>query len=108
MNSSVLVAVIDDDPSFRESLARLVKSEGYQAIQFASADAFLADRACEQLACAVVDLRMPGLSGLELQQRIRLMLPHVSVVFLTGRAEIPDSVNAMKAGAVDFLEKPVV
>ena len=108
MNPSILVAVIDDDASFRESLARLVKSEGYQVIQFASADEFLAHSACEQLACAIVDLRMPGLNGLELQQRIKEMLPYISVVFLTGRAGIADSVHAMKEGAIDFLEKPVV
>jgi FixJ family two-component response regulator len=84
MNSSVAVAVIDDDASFRESLVRLIKSEGYHIIPFASADDFLADRACEQLACAIVDLRMPGVNGLELQQRIKEMLPHVSVIFLTG------------------------
>lgn len=107
MDSRVLVAVIDDDTAFRESLVRLVKSEGYQVIQFASADGFLADRVHEQLACAIVDLRMPGLSGIELQQRITQMLPHVGVVFLTGHAGIQDSVHAMKGGAVDFLEKPV-
>jgi FixJ family two-component response regulator len=108
MNSSVIVvAVIDDDAPFRESLARLVKSEGYQVIQFASADAFLAESAPEGLACAIVDLRMPGLSGIELQQQIKQILPHVGIVFLTGHAGIPDSVHAMKAGAIDFLEKPV-
>lgn len=107
MDSKVLVAVIDDDAAFRESLVRLIKSEGYQVIQFASADSFLADRVHEQLACTIVDLRMPGLSGIELQQRITQMLPHVGVVFLTGQAGIHDSVDAMKGGAVDFLEKPV-
>jgi FixJ family two-component response regulator len=107
MNSSAVVAVIDDDNSFRESLARLVKSEGYQVIQFASANDFLADRAYQQLACAIIDLRMPGLSGIELQRQITQMLPHVAVIFLTGHAVIADSVHAMKAGAVDFLEKPV-
>jgi FixJ family two-component response regulator len=108
VNSNFTVAVIDDDASFRGSLVRLLKSEGFQVIPFASADDFLADRASEQLVCAIIDLRMPGLSGLELQQRIKEMLPHVSVVFLTGHAGVPDSVDAMKAGAVDFLEKPVM
>ena len=107
MNSSTVVAVIDDDRAFRESLGRLVKSEGYQVIQFASANDFLADRAFGHLACAIIDLRMPGLSGIELQRQITQMLPHVAVIFLTGHAEIADSVDAMKAGAVDFLEKPV-
>jgi len=102
-----MVAVIDDDAAFRQSLVRLLKSGGYQVIQFASADSFLAEYHGEQLACAIVDLRMPGLGGIELQQKIKQMLPHVGIVFLTGQAEIQDSVNAMKAGAIDFLEKPV-
>jgi FixJ family two-component response regulator len=106
MASSVKVAVIDDDAAFRQSLVRLLKSDGYQIIQFVSADHFMAERHDEQLACAIVDLRMPGLGGIELQQKIKQMLPHVGVVFLTGQAEIQDSVNAMKAGAIDFLEKP--
>jgi FixJ family two-component response regulator len=107
MDSSVVVAVIDDDTAFRESLVRLIKSEDYEVIQFASADEFLTNQASQKIDCAIVDVRMPSLSGLELQQRIKERLPHVSVVFLTGHARIPDSVHAMKAGAVDFLEKPV-
>ena len=107
MNSNTTVAIIDDDAAFRESLGRLVKSDGYRVTQFESADDFLADPGHEQLACAIVDLRMPGLSGIELQRQIKEMLPHVAVVFLTGHAAIPASVQAMRAGAVDFLEKPV-
>jgi FixJ family two-component response regulator len=107
MDSEVRVAVVDDDPSFRESLVRLIESEGYRVIQFSSAADFLAHNRSESIECAIVDLLMPGLSGIELQQRIGEMLPHVSVVFLTGHAEIQHSVHAMKAGAVDFLEKPV-
>jgi FixJ family two-component response regulator len=107
INSSVILAVIDDDTAFRESLARLLKSEGYQVIQFASADAFLAENVREPLACVLVDLRMPGLSGIELQQQIKQMVPYVAVVFLTGHGGILESVCAMKAGAIDFLEKPV-
>lgn len=102
-----LLAVIDDDAAFRESLVRLIKSEGYQVIQFASADSFLADPVHEQVACTIIDLRMPGLSGIELQRRIKQTLPHVGVVFLTGQAGIQESVHAMKDGAVDFLVKPV-
>jgi two-component system response regulator FixJ len=104
MDSSVKVAVLDDDAAFRQSLVRLLKSDGYQIIQFVSADHFMAERHDGQLACAIVDLRIPGLGGIELQQKIKQMLPHVGVVFLTGQAEIQDSVNAMKAGAIDFLE----
>jgi two-component system, LuxR family, response regulator FixJ len=104
MNSPVMVAVIDDDDAFRESLARLVKSEGYQVIQFPSAEAFLAIHDREPLACAIVDLRMPGLNGIELQQKIKQILAHVAVVFLTGHAGIPDSVHAMKPARPIFLK----
>src|ERR1700746_3177781 len=100
MDSKGLVARIDDDAGFRGSLVRLIKSEGYLVVQFASAGSFLADRADEKLACVIVDLVMPGLSGIELQQRIKQVLPYVAVVFLTGHAEIQDSVHAMKAGAL--------
>ena len=106
MGSSDVVAVIDDDVAFSKSLARLVKAEGYQVIQFASAEEFLAEPARERLACAIIDLQMPGRNGIELQQQLKETLPHVAVIFLTGHAGIPDSVHAMKAGAVDFLEKP--
>jgi FixJ family two-component response regulator len=107
MDSKLLVAVIDDDPSFRDSLVRIIQSEGYRVIQFSSAADFLAYNRSEHIECAIVDLRMPGLSGIELQQRISEILPHVSVVFLTGHGDIQHSVDAMKAGAIDFLEKPV-
>jgi FixJ family two-component response regulator len=107
MDSEVWVAVIDDDLGFSESLVRLIESEGYRVIPFSSAADFLAYDRSEHIECAIVDLRMPGLSGIELQQRISEMLPDVSVVFLTGHGEIQHSVHAMKAGAVDFLEKPV-
>jgi FixJ family two-component response regulator len=92
---------------FRQALARLVKSEGYEVIQFASGRDFLADQASAQLDCAIVDLQMPELSGLEFQQQINQVLPEIALVFLSGHAEVPDSVHAMKAGAIDFLEKPV-
>jgi FixJ family two-component response regulator len=107
MGSSDVVAVVDDDAAFSKSLARLVKAEGYQVIQFASADDFLANPAHEELACAILDLRMPGRSGIELQQQLKETFPHVAIIFLSGHAGIPDSVHAMKAGAVDFLEKSI-
>jgi FixJ family two-component response regulator len=107
MEPRVTLAIIDDDASFRDSLARLIKSEGYHVIHFASADDFLADPVHEQVDCAVIDIQMPGVGGLELQRRINEASPYVSVVFLTGHAGIPESVRAMKAGAVDFLEKPI-
>lgn len=107
MPSSPTVFLIDDDPSVRRALARLIKSAGYQVQTFVSAREFL-DRTPEtQPACLVLDVRLPGLSGIDLQhelQRSNLILP---IIFITGHGDIPMTVKAMKAGAVDFLSKPV-
>jgi FixJ family two-component response regulator len=101
------VFLVDDDPSVRRALARLIKSAGYQVQTFVSAREFL-DRMPEtEPACLVLDVRLPGLSGIDLQlelQRRNLILP---VIFITGHGDIPMTVKAMKAGAVDFLPKPV-
>jgi FixJ family two-component response regulator len=102
------VFVVDDDASIRRALTRLIKSAGYQVNTFASAREFL-ESGChsEGPGCLVLDVRMPGLSGLDLQselQKANLTLP---IVFITGQGDIPMSVKAMKAGAVDFLPKPV-
>jgi FixJ family two-component response regulator len=102
------VFVVDDDASIRRALTRLIKSAGYRVNTFASAREFL-DSGCSSdgPGCLVLDVRMPGLSGLDLQremQNANLMLP---IVFMTGHGDIPMSVKAMKAGAVDFLPKPV-
>jgi FixJ family two-component response regulator len=108
MFDHITVAVVDDDKSFRDSLALLIKAAGMKATTFAKAADFLADPIREIVDCALIDLRMPGLSGLELQEEITRIAPHLSVVFLTGYGKVSTSVRAMKAGAVDFLEKPVV
>jgi len=106
--SSPPVFVVDDDASIRRALTRLIKSAGYRVNTFASAREFL-DSGCHNdgPGCLVLDVRMPGLSGLDLQremQNANLLLP---IVFMTGYGDIPMSVKAMKAGAVDFLPKPV-
>jgi FixJ family two-component response regulator len=102
------VFLVDDDASVRRALARLIKSAGYHVQTFASAREFLDGGSLnEGPGCLVLDVRLPGLSGIDLQrelQRTRLILP---VIFITGHGDIPMSVNAMKAGAVDFLQKPV-
>lgn len=103
----LMVAIIDDDPSVRRSLARLLVSSGHEARVFASAQEFLNSADCDGVSCIVSDLRMPGMSGLQLQETLRARLPEVSIVFITGHGNVPSSVTAMKAGAVDFLEKPV-
>jgi FixJ family two-component response regulator len=105
MEHNATVAIVDDDGCFRESLARLLKSAGYTVAQFRSAEEFLSD--VSQCDCALVDLRMPSLSGLDLQKRLKQIFPHLGVVFLSGQGAIPDSVEAIRNGALDFLEKTV-
>jgi RNA polymerase sigma factor (sigma-70 family) len=107
VSALVKVAIIDDDASVRRALTRLVKSAGIEAASFATAREFLDDPIRQQMDCVVTDLRMPGLDGLKLQERLSQALPDVSVVFLTGHGNVSAGVSAMKAGAVDFLEKPV-
>ena len=102
------VFLVDDDPSVRRALARLIKSAGHQVQTFASAQEFLGTRAGgEKAACLVLDVRMPGLTGIELQRQLQALNRNVPIVFMTGHGNIPMSVQAMKAGAVDFLPKPV-
>ena len=102
------VFVVDDDASVRKGLARLLKSAGYAVEAFASAREFL-DRAShgERTGCVVLDVRMPGLSGLDLQRELNTFGPPISIIFITGYGDIPMSVRAMKDGATDFLAKPI-
>jgi FixJ family two-component response regulator len=102
-----IVFVVDDDNSVRKSLARLIRSMGLNVETFASADAFLDRNPYEGPACLILDVRMPGLSGLDLQKELTASGQMPSIIFLTGHGNIPMSVQAMKAGAVEFLEKPV-
>jgi FixJ family two-component response regulator len=102
-----LVFVVDDDASVRKSLARLVKAAGYEAETFASVRDFLARRPFDGPCCLVLDVRMPGLTGLDLQEALRAAGQRLSIVFITGYRDVPVSVRAMKGGAVDFLTKPV-
>ena len=102
-----LVSVVDDDPSVRRSLARLVKGAGYRVEAFASADEFLARPPEEGPACLLLDVRMPGLTGLDLQETLAIAAHSTSIVFITGYRDVRASVKAMKGGAVDFLTKPV-
>ena len=100
-----IVFVVDDDVSVRESLELLIKAAGWQPETFASAQAFLARPRPTVPCCLVLDVTLPGLSGLELQQRLveRTDMP---IIFITGHGDVPMSVQAMKAGAVEFLTKP--
>lgn len=101
-----IVFVIDDDPSVRKALSRLLKSHGLAVETFASAGEFLSRPRYDGPGCLVLDLRMPGLNGLELQKQLEPAGYRLPIVFITGHGDIPSSVSAMKAGAVDFLPKP--
>ncbi|MEJ2670942.1 MAG: response regulator transcription factor [Deltaproteobacteria bacterium] len=101
------VYVVDDDPSVRGAMKRLLKSVGLPVKTFASAREFLDQATPEWSGCLMVDLRMPGMGGLDLQYQLNARQISLPVIFLTGYGTVPASVRAMKAGAVDFLEKPV-
>lgn len=102
-----VIAIVDDDPSARRGLQRLIRSAGWKAETFASAQEFLARPRAELQNCVLLDLQLPGLSGLDLQKRMAEIGLDVPIVFLTGHGSIPASVQAMKAGAIEFLTKPV-
>jgi len=104
--STPMVFVVDDDPSVRESLRRLIASVGFKAEVFASAQAFLRAPRPDAPGCLVLDVRLPGLSGLDLQRELAASDAELPIIFLTGHGDIPMSVRAMKAGAVEFLTKP--
>jgi len=101
------VFVVDDNPSVRKSLARVLAAVGYTVEAFASAREFLARPPHPGPCCLVLDVRMPGLSGIQLQEMLAATGRRLSIVFVTGHADVPTSVRAMKAGAVDLLTKPV-
>ena len=101
------VYVVDDDPSVRAGLSRLLQSMGLTVKTFASAREFLGQAVSEEPGCLIVDLRMPAMNGLELQEQLMTRNLNLPVIFLTGYGTVPASVRAMKRGAVDFLEKPV-
>ncbi len=104
--SDAIVFVIDDDESIREALKSLIRSVGLSVETFASAHEFLQRQRQDVPACLILDVRMPGLSGLDLQRELTEANIHVPIIFITGHGDIPMSVRAMKAGAVEFLTKP--
>jgi FixJ family two-component response regulator len=101
-----VVFVVDDDVSVRESLEALIRLDGWQPETFASAHEFLARRRSNVPSCLVLDVSLPDLSGLDLQQRLAGDQAHLPIIFITGYGDIPMTVRAMKAGAVEFLPKP--
>jgi two-component system, LuxR family, response regulator FixJ len=100
------IFVVDDDEAVRESLKALLAVEGYSVQAFASAEAFLAALEPQTTGCLLLDVRMPGMSGLELQRQLKQRGDGLSIIIITGHGDVPMAVTALKAGAVDFIEKP--
>ena len=100
------IYVVDDDEAVRDSLVWLLESRHYRVESFASADAFLAAYDADMAGCLVLDVRMPGMSGLELYERLHHRHATLPVIFITGHGDVPMAVDALKQGAVDFIEKP--
>ena len=101
-----IVLVVDDDEAVREALASLIRSVGLRVETFSSATAFLRHKVPDAPSCLVLDVRLPGLSGMDLQRELAAANRGVPIIFITGHGDIPMSVRAMKAGAVEFLTKP--
>jgi RNA polymerase sigma factor (sigma-70 family) len=101
-----IIYIVDDDPSVRQSTELLLKSVGFNVKTFVSAQDFLKANLQEDLGCLILDVRMPGISGLDLQEKLVSSKTPLPVIFITGHGTVPMSVRAMKAGAVDFLQKP--
>jgi len=102
-----LVYIVDDDPSLRTALGRLLRASGHRVEAFATAGEFLASPRGDGPACLVLDVQMPGPSGLDLQEALAARGGELPIIFLTGHGDVPMTARAMKAGAVDFLTKPV-
>jgi len=107
MSETPLVHVVDDDESLRNSLLRLLRAAGFEACGYGSTGEFLLNPLPDRLGCVLLDLRLPGPSGLELQAALHRQGVALPVIFLTGHGDVASSVQAMQAGAADFLTKPV-
>jgi RNA polymerase sigma factor (sigma-70 family) len=106
LESTPLVCVVDDDDMVRESLCLLIATVGHAAKGYASARAFLGDDTVRDCDCLILDVRMPGISGIELQERLAREHPDIPVIFISGHGDIPMAVRTMRLGALDFLQKP--
>jgi FixJ family two-component response regulator len=105
-HNSRLVAIVDDDESVQRALQDLIESDGLSALCFASAEQFLDSEARNKAACLIADIRMPGLSGLELQAKLKAERCRIPVVFITAHGDAELRIHAMREGAVQFLSKP--
>jgi len=107
MTEEIIVSIVDDDVSVRRSTRRLLRSSGFRAEAFASAEEFLNSGWAGETACVILDLRMPGMNGLELQRRLSQNGNRVPIIFLSAHASEEDERSALNAGAVQFLRKPI-
>ena len=105
-DANSVVFVVDDDASIREAIGSLIRSVGLRVETFATAQDFVQSKALDVPGCVVLDVRLPGLSGLDLQRELTARAITLPIIFITGHGDIPMSVRAMKAGALDFLTKP--
>ena len=101
-----IIHIVDDDKPFRTAVGRLIEALGFRVACYESGDEILAQLPSPEAGCILIDLAMPGMSGLDLQERLAEKAPLLPIIFLTGHGDIEASVRAMKAGAEDFLEKP--
>ena len=101
-----IIYLVDDDEALRDSLAWLLESQGFKVAAFASAEDFLKAWRPEFNGCLLLDVRMPGMSGLELHERLRAQYSTLPIIFITGHGDVPMAVTTMKKGAMDFIEKP--
>ncbi|GFE66351.1 response regulator transcription factor [Litoreibacter roseus] len=106
MKDEKRVAIVDDDPSVLESTSALLESMGYRTQTYTSAEAFLDEGQDSDVQCIVLDVRMPGMGGLDLQERLNEMGDAPPIIFITAHGDIPMAVSAVRAGAADFIEKP--
>ena len=106
-HSADLLAILDDDTSFRNAMQDLVEAQGMSALCFSSAEQFWGSEARHKAACLIADIRMPGMSGLELQVKLNSERCIIPIIFVTGRGDIPTTVKAMKEGAIDCFTKPI-
>ncbi len=106
MSVGATIFVVDDDEALRKSLRRLLQSVGFTVEAFASAEAFLADYDPDRPGCLILDVRMPGMNGLELQEELTRIGPGIPVIIISASGEVDSTVRAIKQGAVDFLKKP--
>jgi len=104
--ASTVICVVDDDAVVRESLKLLIEMQGVKVRDYGNCQDYLADEQALDCACLVLDVRLPGISGLQLQERLRERADTPPIIFISGHADVPTAVQAMRAGALDFLQKP--